>query len=64
MNEHFFFIFLIFIISQVHSKLPDEKRRELLSKYTKKVSLENFYNLENQFESFENLIMIQMQSKV
>ena len=55
MNEHFFFIFLIFIISQVHSKLPDEKRRELLSKYTKKVSLENFYNLENQFESFENL---------
>ena len=44
-------IFMILIISKVHSKLPDEIRKNLLAKLTKKMTLENINQLEDAFIS-------------
>lgn len=55
MKKIFFFISFIMIFSHVYLKLTDEKRRELLSKLTKKISLETIDNSENQFNSYKNL---------
>ena len=46
MSKLIFYFFLFYIISQVHTELTEEKRKELLSKFTKKISMENFKNSE------------------
>ena len=50
--EYFIFIVLIF---EINSLLPPEKREELLSKYTKKISPENFGLEGNNFSSEESI---------
>ena len=50
--EYFIFIVLIF---EINSLLPPEKREELLSKYTKKISPENFGLEGNHFSSGESI---------
>ena len=41
MKRFILFLFLLSLIKQAHFKLPELKRQELLSKLTKKISLEN-----------------------
>ena len=46
MKIFIFYIFLVFSIIKINSKLPEELRQKLISKYTKKISLNNLDDLE------------------
>ena len=46
MKIFIFYIFLFLSITKIHSKLPEELRQKLLSKFTKKISLNNLDELE------------------
>ena len=45
MKIFIFYIFLFLSITKIHSKLPEELRQKLLSKFTKKISLNNLDDL-------------------
>ena len=45
MKRFFIFLFILITIGQVYSKLTDEKRQDLLKRLTRKISLENFDQL-------------------
>ena len=49
MKRFFIYLFILITIGQVHSKLTDEKRQDLLNRLTRKISLENLEEL-NQLE--------------
>jgi C1A family cysteine protease len=47
MNKIIFYLSFLFLFTQVYLKLTEEKRNELLNKYTKKVSFQNLDELKN-----------------
>ena len=51
MAKYYSFLLLIFLIINVNSLLPPEKREELWNKYLKRISPDAFEKLEDSFKS-------------